>query len=488
MAKMAKKAPTNNVLPMGDGGSDDPRLLALASALLGRAELAARMGKSYGTSRDIYTALGYTKNPTYNDYYVRYERQDIAKRIVDAPVDATWRGRPQIAEIGDHDEETEFERAWAGIVRELDAYHYIARADKISGVGQYGVLLLGFDDSAKLDQPVERAGNLLYMHPYSEQNASIDKWVKDTKDKRYGQPEIYNINFSSADKTGTMSSRVHWSRIIHIAEGLYENSVYGTPRLRPVLNRLQDLELISGGSAEMFWRGGFPGYGFKNDPEATVDAQALSDLQDEIEEYVHGLKRYLRLQNMSVEALAVQIASPADHFDLMVSLISSATGIPKRILTGSERGELASTQDKENWADRIQERRDNYAEPRILRETIDRLIGVQVLPQPGKEGYEVVWPDAHILSDADAAKVSETRAKALAQYVNAPGADMVIPPDVFLKKFLGFDQAEVDEINEVLDRMAAEEAAEVDNNPTPTPTPSTPPDEGGDIPTDEDEI
>jgi hypothetical protein len=478
-----------NVLPIG--GAQDQRLFALASVLLGRAELAARMGKSYGTDRDIYTALGYTKNPVYNDYLVRYERQDIAKRIVEAPVDATWRGRPQVVEIGDHDEETEFEAAWVELVRALDAYHYIARADKISGIGEYGVMLLGFDDRADLDKPVDRAQNLLYLHPYSQQNANIDSWVKDTRDKRYGQPETYKIDFSSADKTGTMSARVHWSRIIHLAEGLFENNVYGTPRLRPVLNRLQDLDLISGGSAEMFWRGGFPGYGFKNDPDATVDAQAMADLQDEIEEYVHGLKRYLRLQNMSVEALEVQIADPTSHFDLIVSLISAATGVPKRILTGSERGELASTQDRENWADRVQERRDNYAGPRILRETIDRLVGVGALPEPGKEGYEIQWPEAHVLSEEDKAKVAEVKAKALAQYVNAVGADMVVPPDVFLKRFLGFEQQEVDEINEQIKKMKKEEEAEVGGT---TPPAATPPGQapgqadGEQAPTDEDEI
>ena len=37
-------------------------------------------------------------------------------------------------------------------------------------------------------------------------------------------------------------------------------------------------------------------------------------------------------------------------------MISAETGIPKRILTGSERGELASSQDRDNWFERYPER------------------------------------------------------------------------------------------------------------------------------------
>lgn len=481
MAANKKDSKGGNVLELKT--NEDKRIFALASALLGRAELIARMGKTYGTSRDVYTALGYNKTPVFGDYHARYERQDIAKRIVEAAPDATWRGRPTVVES--EDEETKFERAWEALVDNLDAYHFISRADRISGIGEYGILLLGFDDAAKMEQPVESAKNLLYLHPYTQQTATIDRWIKDIKDRRYGLPEMYNVNLSNADKTGHSSIRAHWTRVIHVAEGLYENNVYGTPRLRPVLNRLQDLELISGGSAEMFWRGAFPGYGFKNDEGADISPQTLSDLQDEIEEYVHGLKRYIRLQNMSVEDLTVQVADPSKHFEILVSLISSATGIPKRILLGSERGELSSTQDRENWADRIQERRENYAGPRIIRELIDRLTSVGVLPEP-VNGYEVRWPDAHVVSEADAAKVAETKAKALAAYASAMGADSIVPPDIFLTRFLGFTKQEVAEINDMIAQMKADEAAEADGVRRTGPPTSQNPDL--DLPTEEDEV
>ena len=440
--------------------STQAQLRVLASTLLGRAEVAARMGKTYGTDRDIYTALGYTKNPIFDDYWARYERQDVAKRIIDAPVSATWRDKPEVTE--NKDTETQFEKEWKAMVQRINVFHYLSRADKISGIGEYGVLVLGFDDGGELHEPVERARELLYMRPYSQNNASIDSWVKDTQDPRFGMPETYKIDFSTADKTGLQSLPVHYTRVIHIAEGLLENEVYGTPRLRPVLNRLQDLDLVSGGSAEMFWRGAFPGFGFKNDPDAMIGSQSLDDLETEIEEYMHGLKRYMRLQNITVESLSQQVANPKNHVDVLISLISAATGIPKRILSGSEMGELASSQDKENWADRIDERRRDHAEPMILRAFVDRNIEVGVLPQVSEDGYEVTWPEIYNPSDEEQATVAKTRTDALVAYANSPGADLVLPPEMFLKKFLGLSEEEVEQAQTITATMAEEEAAEIE--------------------------
>ena len=72
-----------------------------------------------------------------------------------------------------------------------------------------------------------------------------------------------------------------------------------------------------------------------------------------------------------------------------MKLISAASGIPLRIMTGSERGELASTQDDGNWASRIEERQLHFAEPMILRPLIDRLIELRALPEPSDGEYQL---------------------------------------------------------------------------------------------------
>lgn len=431
------------------------QLKTLASNLMGRAELASKMGKSFGTDRDIYEALGYTKNPVFDDYYVRYERQDVASRIIDASVDATWKEVPIIVETEDP-EDTEFEKQWKEIENKRHIFHYLARADKVAGIGEYGVLLLGFDDVNNINprEPVEKATELLYLRPYTQNNADVSEWETDSSNERYGFPKIYKLETSTAQKDGSKSIDAHWTRVIHLAEGLLENDVYGKPRLRPVLNRLQDLDLISGGSAEMFWRGAFPGIAFKLAEDATMEAQDKKALEDEIENYVHDLKRYMRVQGLDIHELKVQIADPKNHFDLLISLISAATGIPKRILTGSERGELASSQDEKNWASRIDERRKNYIGPMVLRAFIQRLIDIGVLPEPKQ--FEIEWSDLFAIGEKDKADIAKVKAETLATYANAMGTDLIIPPTIFLKKFLEFDADEIQEIEDEVGKIVKE--------------------------------
>ena len=86
--------------------------LQTLSALVSRAALAARLGsQTYGGDRDIYQALGYMTNILFEDYFVRYCRQDIAKAIIDRPVKATWQGALELIETNDK-KETAFEKAW----------------------------------------------------------------------------------------------------------------------------------------------------------------------------------------------------------------------------------------------------------------------------------------------------------------------------------------------------------------------------------------
>jgi len=372
MATEAKK-----VVNMKDG--DARELMALASSI-SRAALSSQLGKTYGGERDIYAALGYSLNLTFEDYFGRYKRQDIAKRIVKAPVAASWRKKPMVSEAAEN--ETAFEKDWSELLTTTKVFHYLSRIDVLSGIGEYGVLLFGFDDSEDLVAPVESAKSLLFLRPYSQLNAEVSDWDMEISSPRYGLPNIYTLKPAMADRKSAQHLKVHHSRVLHVAEDCDEDDVFGTPRLKIVYNRLQDLELISGGSAEMFWRGAFPGLGFSMDKDFQMDTQTAADLRTEVEEYMHGMKRYLRLQGIDIQQLTPQVADPSNHAAILLDLISGATGIPKRILVGSERGELASSQDENNWNSRVDERRMDHVEPMILRPFIDKLIDVGVLSEP----------------------------------------------------------------------------------------------------------
>ena len=66
------------------------------NALAERLGLAGMLGMQYGGDRDVYAAAGYPRELTFADYMARYKRHDIAKRVIDLPVDDAWLHPPII--------------------------------------------------------------------------------------------------------------------------------------------------------------------------------------------------------------------------------------------------------------------------------------------------------------------------------------------------------------------------------------------------------
>ena len=81
---------------------------------------------------------------------------------------------------------------------------------------------------------------------------------------------------------------------------------------------------------------------------------------------------------------------------------------------GSEAGHLASEQDRANWADRIRERVEMFARPRILHAFIVRLQMMGVLPEGD---FEADWPDPFTLSPIERSQAFSNWARGLASAV-----------------------------------------------------------------------
>lgn len=421
------------------------KTLKTFSALVARAALASKLGFQFDGDRDIYQTLGYKTTLQFEDYYAVYRRQDIAKAVINRPIEATWRGEFGLLESDDKD--TPLEKAWRDLDNRLQLKSKFSRLDKLSSLGNYGVLFLGFNDTVvkeQFRQPVNpgEGRKLLYIKPLSQKNAVIKEWERDTTSERYGLPKIYSI--SVQEPNGTITDlQVHHSRVIHVVQELLESECEGVPVLEACYNRLFDLEKLLGGSAEMFWKGGRPGYHGKLGENAQLTAEDEEELMEQLDEYEHNLRRVLLTQNVDLQSLASQVADPTSHVDVQIQMISAVTGIPKRILTGSERGELASSEDRKNWFDLIEARRQEYAEPRIVRPFVDKLIEVGVFPEP-KDEYTVVWQDLYAQSDSEKVEIGKNRASALKEYAGTPGAQDTVPLESFLEHFLGFNKEQIE--------------------------------------------
>jgi hypothetical protein len=192
------------------------------------------------------------------------------------------------------------------------------------------------------------------------------------------------------------------------------------------------------------------------DPDFQMTTAMRDTLMYTFDEYEHNLRRILELQGGKLESLAQQVADPQGHIDTQIQLISAETGIPKRILTGSERGELASSQDNEGWQSHIQGRREEFADPCIIRPFVNRLIGWKILPEAGPDGYSIRWLDLFAMSEKEKVEIGVRRTEAIAKYAASPGAPAVVPARSFYRIGLALDDDQIELIEEELEQALAE--------------------------------
>lgn len=312
------------------------------------------------------------------------------------------------------------------------------------------------DDDVK---PIQTPRKLLFLRSYDETLVYVVQYESDPTNVRFGHPVMYNITLNDPRTlhggTGLSMTiaKVHWSRVIHIADNLLNSEIFGEPRMKPVFNRLLDIRKLHGGSAEMYWRGAFPGYSLETHPQLGGDVQFDSqDILDQMEQYMNGLQRYVAIAGMSMKGQAPQVVDPTPQIEVQIEAICIRLGVPIRVFKGSERGELASSQDDQTWNDRLRQRQNGYITPRIIVPFIDRLIKIGVLPKPN--GFSVVWPDLNASSDIEKAQRAAQLAQAIATYVSGQ-LEKVMTFQDFLVRICKFDEEEAREIVEAAQENAA---------------------------------
>lgn len=453
--------------------------------------------------RNLDKECGYPDTPlSATQYYELYEKEGIAARVVGVHPDECWSVYPELYET-EGKTYTSFEKAWLDLTHSsgLNPWHYLHRVDVLSGIGQYGLLLLGIDDGKSLDQPLAGADlpkdqvspekrELLYLRAFSENCVEVAEYETDWRSPRNGQPKMYEITVYQPSASGvgspeplsgsTSSStkmRVHWTRTIHVADNRGSSEVFGMPRMRQPLHRIFDIRKVLGGSSEMFWKGAFPGYSFETFPELTSEAEIdHASVKRQIDAYQKGLQRYLTLVGMSAKSLAPQVADPTKHFDTLIAALCATIKVPVRIFLGSESGHLASTQDSVAWNRRLGHRQSTYLTPMLIYPFVRRLQKVGVLPWV--KDITVAWKDLNSMSDKDKSDVSMKVTQALLQYVTS-GAEKIMPLWHFLTLVLKFSDQEATKVVELAKNQKASDllTKELWEQEEPGNTPGT---KGGD--------
>lgn len=396
---------------------------------LDRMRFARQAGFQYDGDRDVYRIAGYVPEDglEFSHFWSRYRRDPIAGRIVDLPAMTTWRNPPTVIETdSDPDEPTEFMQAFEGLSDRLKLWHRLERSDRLAGIGRYGVLLIGQAGDSRLDTELARMqgpDDVIYLSSFHEGHATIAAWDTDTSSPRFGLPLMYEIELASGVSgfPDAVAPKVHYSRVVHIAEDLLADEIFGRPRLERVHNSIQDMEKVSAATGEAYWQLADRILQLAIDPDASVGEEDLKELGQAVEETYHDLRRHITLQGGELSWLSGDVPDPSGAMDLYFTLFAVGTGTPKRIMFGSETGERASSEDQKTWLGQIGERQERFAEPTMLRPLIDRLIEYGALPDP--RGYDVEWPN---LFETPAKEIAETdqtvadTAKALAPIGASP--------------------------------------------------------------------
>lgn len=427
----------------------------VSNAVMTRTQLVESMMDQGG--KDINQSCGYPSTITPEMYTEMYAREGVGARIVDVWPEETWSDKPSIYENEDAKIVTPFETKWRALEEKYHVTSVMARADALSGVGKYGVILLGVNDGKQLNEPVEgvdtedstpngvEGRELLYIRPFMESAVKPSAMETNVLNPRFGKVKEYQIEFT--DGLNQVARKVHWSRIVHLADRREMSEIEGVPRMQKSYNRLLDIRKILGGSGEMFWKGGFPGYSFEvdNDGEVELDKESL---REEMQSYMNGLQRYLALEGVKAKSLAPQVEDPKGHLACQLDACAMTEGIPKRILFGSEQAELASSQDTKTWNRRVAKRQKYYASPYIIRPVINRLISIGILPYV--ETYFINWEDLNTTSDKEKADVARAWAEALAKFVQGD-VEQVIPIQEFLSILGSLPQEQVKQIMDSLE-------------------------------------
>lgn len=439
---MAEAQAKDNVKPIRTNMMQMVRALG---GVISRSAMQRRL-TSFDGRRDYEAVFGWDRTLDPDMFAYMYNRGGLAKRVVDAKPNAIWSRPPQVWAEGD----PSWDAAFSALVEKLQLWTTLHRLDRLMKQGQYAILLLGTNE-AKLDTPLRNPRDINFIQPYGQINARIAQWNRSPTSAEFGMPEMYQMypqgaGYSQVEMTPGISQvgptrasfRVHASRVLHVCQDNLEDSVFGQPIMAPIWDYLTDLRKVVGSSSESYWLMANRGLQADVDKEMVLSDEDQAMLSDEIEEFMNGFRRFMRTKGVTIKSLENDVADPKSPFDVLVTLISGTTGIPKRILIGSEAGSLASTQDKGNWADRLEEEIGLVSQPVLLKPFIMRMIKLGFLPAPAGE-VRILWPDTYRMSPLERGQTAAQTARTLANAMKAMEPTIVAYEQVETPESVGPD-------------------------------------------------
>ncbi len=345
--------------------------------------------------------------------------------------------------------------------------------------------------NAQDDYSGRKARRLLYARAFTSAHVTPVRWERNRSSPRYGQPTHYHFDFGdplrgSAYLGPADTAEVHWTRVLPLAsDARFRAAVYeGVSALWPVYPEIYNVQKVKGASGEGYWRSGIPRTVLKTPsaiagaPRTVVRRQVV---RDEWEKLENSLDKMAIVENLEPVQINPQLVDPTPHVDLNLKLISVALNMPRRKLEGSERGELASSEDEGDWNDVVRARQRNRTVPHQVVPLVDRFRGLGLLPPPRGGKYKCGWPAVDALSKLEKSQVFASDMAALGTYVEKGVNQFMSEHDVAVRYLdVSADeaeamlesaaQAETDRHETDLEKQVSEQRTMIDEGLAPDPT------------------
>lgn len=374
----------------------------------------------------LFSECGYPEVITPEMLRTMYKRSAMARAGVDRTLDKCWEKYPEIIEEGNEDEiSSPWEKQVNMVMKK--AYPFIVEADRRNLVNQYSCLILRINDGKRWDEPVDTTKTkrikdkaIIGFIPAWQEQCRPSQWNNDENSQDYGQPLLWEYQESKTEELGNDDGKpervvnIHPDRIISLAEGSFDGSIYsGIPLNEAGFNNLIDLTKIRGSAAESLKKNAarqlHTNYNKDNVSAASlaqqmgVEVSELADmLNSDIEMLNNGIDSALITMGADVNVLSVTPADPNPSWMVAAQEYCASIKKPLSIVVGMMTGRLASDQDRIDHATTAKYRREVWCD-HLIKTVVDRLVALNIFDAPPQDGYFIKWQDLLAPSDADKA-------------------------------------------------------------------------------------
>jgi len=359
-----------------------PHIKANQLALMNKAYTLMNNARQITRNGSVFTGGDYqadTKhNKAWNDYgwpseltffmhWNMWRRNAVAAQVVGLPVKLCWLTKPCVKESDEKHDETAFEKEFKRTVKRLKLWQRIKGADLRQRVGRYSALVWTVADGLTMDKPLAKVNinRIIDVKPVFEDQLQVSTVEEDQKSHRYGQPVMYSLQESgtgSRSERQNRSGQIHWTRVTTFAEGADDGTIYGIPSLEAIFNDLIDWDKVKGSGGEGFWRAAAQKFVLEASKESAANApktEELDALTDMLTDMFAGFDTMPYTGGWNLKSLDTSMPNPDGFVAILEKSIAAGSGIPSKILFGSQTGVKAGDEDTGHFMRLLQSRREN---------------------------------------------------------------------------------------------------------------------------------